>query len=286
MRQELDELLPGVRQRLKDQRMSQLTEQERKLLETPKFEWGNDYDIGTKAEEKVEVTHDDVAAEATGETRKEARLLAGKVKEAEAFARTIRRYRDIVNFAYWQTRCEVEQTDTAIEGRKYLYEADQAYEKADLEGAREKYEAAWDRWSKIHEEYPALADDVTAEDLVDAVKRYRRLLGDLDEPVFPPPGFKMMQLLELHAAAFEMSKEQIAAAKAMAERTEEDVPKEESAEQGDSGQDNSKQEDSQQQEEDSEQEASRQEDSGQVDSEPEASESDEVAETEGAGLNE
>jgi hypothetical protein len=212
LKAELDRLLPGVREQIRQQRLASLSPKERELLQTPRIQWGNDYDLGLAAVEKAEVTHEDVAARAPAELRTEVRRLVSKIHEAEDHSRTIRRYRDVVNYQYWRTRCEVEQTDRAIQARRYLFEADQAYEKADLLGARDKYEEAWKRWSIIHRNHPELADDVTADDLVDAIQRYRLLLGQMDEP-FPPPGFPMIALVEARRDEFDLTEEQIEAAK-------------------------------------------------------------------------
>ena len=203
-----------------------MTPTERELLEKSRADLqGQQYDIAVRAEEKVEVTRADLVAVAPPDKRREAKRLANRIAEAEAYATTIRRYRDVVNFIYWRTRCEVEKTDRAIEGRKYLYEADQAFRDGDLEGARSNYEGAWERWSKIHEENPVLADDVTAEDLVDAVKEYRKLLDLMDED-FPPAGFKMLPLVAAYAEDFGFSDEE---ADAMLARLEEDENESESS---------------------------------------------------------
>ena len=46
-----------------------------------------------------------------------------------------------------------------------------------------------------------MLEDATAEDLVDEVKRYQWLLAQLDEP-WPPPGFKLQQLMERYDQSF------------------------------------------------------------------------------------
>jgi len=206
--QELADLLPGTKDRLLEERLRSLTAEELRLLKRPKAELDADeYKIVSDAEAKTAVTPDDIVAAAPPEKYREARRIANRLLQAKGYATTVRRYRDIVNFIYWRTRCEVEKTDRAIQARKYLYEADQAYRDADLVGAREKYEEAWQRWAQIHEEYPVLADDVTAEDLVDPLKRYRTLLGHFEE-TFPPPGFKLLRLVAAYADDFGFSNEQ------------------------------------------------------------------------------
>ena len=121
----------------------------------------------------MKVTPEEIIA-ASSEKRK-VKQLTNNIATAKAYSTTIRRYRDIVNFLYWRTRCEVEQEDRALEGRQYLWEANELYEEADLVGAQEKYDEAWKRWATIHEDHTILAEDVTAEDLVDQIKKQFRL---------------------------------------------------------------------------------------------------------------
>ena len=109
--------------------------------------------------------------------------------------RIIDRYREVVNFVYWLQRCEVEQMDETVAARKLVLEADEAFKDARFEEARDKYEQAWDKWANILDEYDILIDDVEGEILYEAVERYRRVLGQLDEP-FPPAGFKLMRLVK------------------------------------------------------------------------------------------
>jgi hypothetical protein len=91
-----------------------------------------------------------------------------------------------------------------------LWEANKSYEDADLIGAVEQYDEAWKRWATIHRDYPVLADDVTAEDLVDAIKRYRNVLRQLDRE-FPPAGFPMLRLVANYADDFGFSDEEATA---------------------------------------------------------------------------
>ncbi len=106
-----------------------------------------------------------------------------------------------MNYTYWKQRCEIEQTDTAIQARNLIYEANQAYREADLEQMRQKYEQAWDAWAQIFDEYPDMLEDATAEDLVDEVKRYQWLLAQMELP-WPPPGFKLKNLMERYDESF------------------------------------------------------------------------------------
>jgi len=124
------------------------------------------------------------------------------------------RYRDIVNFEYWRTRAEVEQTTHAIKAREYVFEADRLFrEESDFEGSRMLYERAWDLWAVIFEVYPELLEDTTAEELMESVKRYREVLAQLDEPNLNehhlPRDFPLMKLVRLHDDLLERQTQQL-----------------------------------------------------------------------------
>ena len=108
--------------------------------------------------------------------------------------RIIDRYREIVNFVYWKRRCEVEQLDETVAARKLVLEADEAFAEAFFEEARDKYEQAWEKWANILDEYDILVDDVEGEILYEAVERYRKVLGQLDE-TFPAPWVQAQRLV-------------------------------------------------------------------------------------------
>jgi len=65
----------------------------------------------------------------------------------------------------------------------------------DLETMRKSYEEAWKLWSEIFEKHPVLMEDTTAEELMDAVRKYAWLLNQQDE-AFPPKDFPLLRLLE------------------------------------------------------------------------------------------
>lgn len=209
---DLENLALGLKAKLEAERKAALTDEERRLLAMDRADLeGNEYDIAVQAEEKITVTPQDIIPLIDDpEQRRQAKVLSNRIIQAKAYSTTIRRYRDVVNFLYWRTRCEVEQEDRAIQGRKFLWEANKSYEDADLIGAVEQYDEAWKRWATIHRDYPVLADDVTAEDLVDAIKRYRNVLTQLDRE-FPPAGFPMLRLVANYADDFGFSAEEAAA---------------------------------------------------------------------------
>jgi len=192
----LEQLAPGVRERLKKQRREDLSPEQREALDTPFEErTGEQFALANEAEGKVKVTHMDVADAAPVENRREARRLARQINQLQEEARIIGRYRDIVNFEYWRTRSESEQMIEAVRARKNLYEAQKLFRDADLIEAKKAYERAWDDWAAVFERYPSLLEDVSAEELVESIKRYRSLLVDQLGEEFPED-FKLQKLLD------------------------------------------------------------------------------------------
>lgn len=206
---ELEGLAPGVKERLIKERKAKLSDDELRLLGADRVGLSaEDYDVAVTAEAKIAVTPEDVVnAIEDPDKRREGRLMVNRILNAKAYSTTIRRYRDVVNFNYWRTRCEVEQQDRAIDARKYLWDANELYEEADLVGAAEKYEESWKRWASIYNDYEVLAEDVTAEDLVDQIKKYRTVLTQLDRE-FPPQDFPMYRLVANYPDEFGISKEE------------------------------------------------------------------------------
>ncbi len=210
--QKLKDLVPGLREKLIAERVAQLTDKQKALVGVDRSTLiGDAYQQARQVANAIAVTPDEMVRSIEDpSTRRKAKLLADSITDTQAEATMLRRYRDVVNFIYWRTRCEVEQQDRALDGRRYLYEANEAYRDIDLLGASEKYDQAWENWSSIHRDYPVLSDDVMAEDLVDAVKKYSELLGQLGEEEFPPKDFPMMRLLANFSGEFpELDREKL-----------------------------------------------------------------------------
>ncbi|MFO0914956.1 MAG: hypothetical protein U0795_18500 [Pirellulales bacterium] len=222
-RQQLDQLLPGLREQIFNERFGKLSAEEKSVYERYNSDSGNlseaEYRMKDEIDRKLEITHAEVADRAPPEKLGDARRALVKLLEAENMEQAIRHYRQTVNFEYWRRRCEAEKTDNAINARRYLFEAERAFTDADLEKAKQAYEKSWDEWAAVFEQFPALMDDITASDLLDSIVRYRDLLKQVDEP-FPPPGFKLQRLIDLHQSEFE----QLTAEYAPAERQPEAAP--------------------------------------------------------------
>jgi hypothetical protein len=128
-----------------------------------------------------------VAREAPADVRDKARDLARQYVEAAETAEIIARYRDIVNFDFWRASCEVEVTEPALRARELVWQAEREFENARLVPAKKAYEEAFAAWREVLDSSPVLkADDLTGDDLVEMIDRYRKVLDQLDEK-FPQP---------------------------------------------------------------------------------------------------
>jgi hypothetical protein len=179
---------PGLREKITAEKKAKLSDAQRQALETPlQKRTGEQFKLAAQAEAAIAVTHDEVAHRITGPKRKEAIRLAKEAAEHKQLAFFIGIDRGTVNFAAWRQRAQAEQTPELITARDLVFRGDRAYAENDLVPARNFYNQALTAWRKAldaHKEY--ITDDVNCEDLTDMVKRYRRILGQLDER-FPQP---------------------------------------------------------------------------------------------------
>lgn len=194
MRQRLEDLAPGVREQIRQEKIAQLEPELRAAVELTEEELTEEnYRQYSEATARTSVSHREVAERAPEADRAAAIRLAERLGNQELMSSRISHYRSIVNYEYWGIRCEAEQTKTAVDAREFLYKAKQAHDAADLETARSLYEASWQQWRKIYDQFPRLMDDITAEDLTNDIKRYQRLLQQLDEEM--PSDFPLVDLL-------------------------------------------------------------------------------------------
>ena len=185
---QLDAIEPGLREKIVAERRAALTDKQREVLDIPpEKREGKQHQLAAEAEAAIRVTHDDVAHRITGKKRKEAIELAKQIVLTEQNVGHIQRYRDTVAFNMWRQRADAEQTDELLTARKLVDQGDKAYAEGDLIPARNYYRDAMAAWRKALDAHPEyVTDQVTGEDLMSTIRRYRRILGQLDEP-FPDP---------------------------------------------------------------------------------------------------
>jgi len=181
---ELNSLEPGLREKIQKQKKAKLTDAERRILDLPPSQrTGQQQALVSKAEESLEVTPEDVAR---GISDPDKRLrgvqLYREMRDAEAMATVVRRYREIVNFDYWRLRADVEQTDEALAAHELIYRADRDQEEGRLDPAKQNYDQGLAAWRKVLDKFPAAVTSETfGEDLIEVIQRYRKLLDLRDE---------------------------------------------------------------------------------------------------------
>lgn len=195
---ELEALQPGLKDKIRQEKLARLTGPQREALAVP-FDKraGDQYALAAEAEERTLVRPAEVAARISGAAQKKALQLAREMESLDERIDYLDRQRQIVNFDYWKLRAEFEQEDATLKARALLYAADAAMAEARLLPAKEGYEQGFAQWRKVLDKYPQLVQDRnTGDDLLDAIKRYRQLLGQLDEKF--PEKFILQDFLDTH----------------------------------------------------------------------------------------
>ncbi|NLY02461.1 MAG: hypothetical protein GXY83_40795 [Rhodopirellula sp.] len=200
IRGELDNIEPGLRDRLVEQKRRLLAPEELAALEKPLEEReGEEFRLAFEAENKLAVNDNEVARRIGGENRKKALEMAAQIEEIEKTTNMIDRYRGVVNFEYWRRRAQIEQDERALAAREYIYEGNEAFAKADLITAREAYDKGLAKWRELldQEKFAGLVDDShTGEELVEMIDTYRQILEKRDEPF--PEDFILADVLRKH----------------------------------------------------------------------------------------
>lgn len=193
---QLDALKPGLREELVAEKRAALTDQQREAIDTPMLERTSQQNaLAAEAEPKLEVTHEDVAQQIEGEKRAEAIELAKQLAEAERVLGIINRYRDIVNYDFWQMRAEVEQAPETVRARELIFKADQAYTEGDLMAAGDWYDKGFAAWREVFDAHPQLVtDEVFGAETMDVLENYRHVLHLRDEPF--PDDFILQDVLD------------------------------------------------------------------------------------------
>jgi hypothetical protein len=198
---QLDELLPGLREKIREERTGALTEIERQALKSdPRDRSEEQFQLVLETQRKMEVTPIELAqriGQVAPEKKKDALLLADAARKNAQHAHDIDRYRQIVNFEAWRTRCEVEQTPEALAARAKIYQGDQEWADADAETAKKRFDEGFANWRIVLDRFPSLRDDpTTGDDLMEVIKRYRQVLDDLDESF--PQDFILRDIIQQH----------------------------------------------------------------------------------------
>ncbi len=195
---QLEALQPGLRAQIAAEKLAKLKPAERAAWKTPAAKrTAKQQSLAAAAEEKLKIAHKEVAMQIRGRKRGQALELAKNIAEHEDWAHSIRGERSIVNFENWRLHADVEQTDKALAARKLVYQGDRAFAQGDLAAASTAYDKGLKAWRDVLDEFPKLkADNTTPDDLMDIIKRYRRILSQLDEPF--PKNFILQDIIDLN----------------------------------------------------------------------------------------
>lgn len=210
----LDELAPGAREKLRQEKRDALPEEVKQALATPNPErTGEQLSLALNAEYTLSQDNPlEIASRAEVKNAKEALAAAANLIRAQEKRRQIDTSREIVNYGYWQMRCQIEESDDALAARKLLYQAEQAQREVELEKARELYEQGFAQWRKVLDAHPALLNDgITGADMVDFNDHYRRCLKELDAEY--PAEFILADVIKLHEPPLMSREAETAAAK-------------------------------------------------------------------------
>lgn len=110
----------------------------------------------------------------------------------------IDRYRNQINYPYWEARCEAEQDDSALLARSSMYAAEKLFDLGKLDEAISKYDTAWTAWARLFNRYPALIFDSEIDEVVNAVERYRKQFLDTADSQLPAD-FPLNNFLEFRS---------------------------------------------------------------------------------------
>jgi hypothetical protein len=170
-------------ERIRAQRRAALSDAAVKALDTPaERRTREQMMIVSEVEGSLEPDFVLVSQQAPKEAQLKALQIAAKIRDIDNRITKSQIYRDQMNYDYWQLRSEAEQDDLMIEARRLLYEAQQLYEDSDLDGEIAKYELAFDKWAQLYEKYPSLIEDVTGDEVMEAINRYRVATDQSDMP--------------------------------------------------------------------------------------------------------
>jgi hypothetical protein len=194
-------LLPaGAYDALNQEKRASLTDEDRQMLALSP----TTLTIGQKAyldilRRRLRPTAGELMARADDKNRAEVERLANEMIAAEKLAYTIDGYRSTVNYDYWKGRCEIEQTDPALETRESIYLAAREADKGNLLEAKRLYDKGWTNWRKVLDSAPRIReDDITGDDMMEEVNKYFSVLQGLDQDKGFPEGFALQHLVEYY----------------------------------------------------------------------------------------
>lgn len=197
----LNELSPGLREKIVAEKRAKLSDELRATLDTPaEKRTPRQNELIYEAQAAIDVSHAEVAqrlAEEKPELSRQARQIASELTDTERKLSYTINYKRDSNFDYWLARAQFEQTPDAIAARELMFRAKQAYrDEADPNKSKQLYERGFQHWRKVFDAFPMLLSDEgnTPDDVLYFVKDYRDVLNQLDESI--PEEFPLWVLIE------------------------------------------------------------------------------------------
>jgi hypothetical protein len=178
---ELDALLPGIRDDVREKKKASLSTELRRALDRgPDEEDPAQQNLFYQAKSMIEPQNLEIAERAPADKAVEARRLANSLSVLQQRLTLTQTTRRIVNFEFWRDHSAVGATETNISARKHLFEAQRLYAKPDLEGAKARFEQSFKEWAEIFDKWPSQKEDADNDHLVTAVEDYIKVLEQLD----------------------------------------------------------------------------------------------------------
>lgn len=187
LRDELDAMSPGLRDKIAAEKRAALTADEKAALDTPPEKRTNaQQELAYKVNEQLTVSDREVAeriAKDEPTKAKSALLLAGQLGREDQRLQFTRNYKQDSNYDYWYTRAKLEQTPDALAARRAMFEASRSFRQGDPFGARKKYEQGFAKWRKVFDAFPEALENQssTGDDLIEFILQYRNVLDQMDE---------------------------------------------------------------------------------------------------------
>jgi hypothetical protein len=202
--QRLEELTPGLREQIREEKRAALSSAERAAIDTPPEERTEDeMRIAVTVEEnKLRVMHREVATRAPEPYREEAIKLAEQIDDYDARLFALSRDREVVNFEYWGKRADLESTKEAVEARRLVHLGLRAFDDGELQQARSLLDRGYAAWRKAFDLQGGRFHSLTreneiADDIGETFRVYYRIMQLMgDEGDFPPEGFPLMDVAE------------------------------------------------------------------------------------------
>ncbi len=201
----LSAIAPELREQMVEEKRDQLTSEQRAAVAKP-IEDRSDVEMSLayEAEQAVQVSDYEFVerlAKDKPDLRKRASMLASQLADQRTNLIFTQRYKTDANYDYWALRAEFEQTDTAIEARRKMFDAKQAFDdRQAAEEAKLLYEQGFEKWRELVDKFRDQdkdlldRDGVTGDDIMVFVVDYRKVLRSLGETI--PDDFPLWEVIE------------------------------------------------------------------------------------------